>query len=138
MKFFKWFKKKEVISRDNHHDLIAIYQELNHQYFKGNLDIPIGWFGTWQPRARRKVLLGSYHLDKKSIKINRVLDHPHVPRYYVAFIIYHEMLHHLYPPIVDRKRRYIHHVEFKRMERRFHEYEKALDYGKNHRHLWFQ
>lgn len=138
MKFFKWFRKKSLETRGAHHDLQSIYDEMNVLYFEGNVHLPINWFGTWEPRAKRKVLLGSYDLDRQCIKINRLLDHPHVPRFYVAFVVYHEILHHLYPPIMNKKKRSIHHPAFKKMERQFHDYEKAKDYAKQSKQMWFK
>ena len=37
--------------------------------------------------------MGSYSVEDRLIRIHPTLDRPDVPRYYVAWIVYHEMLH---------------------------------------------
>lgn len=141
MIFFKWWKRSSqsssLVVPEDCHDLMAIYHQINQRYFEGKIDIPISWFGAKTARARCKVLLGSYHLDKKCIKINRILDRPDVPHYYISFIVYHEMLHHLFPPVMTKKRRKIHHPRFKVEERRFEEYDLAMHFARCHKNLWF-
>jgi len=53
------------------------------------------------------------------IVINRLLDHSSVPRYYVEFVVFHELLHELMP--TSRQcGRWVHHPpEFRRRERQF-------------------
>jgi len=141
MFFFKWWKSKKALREPSLegqcHNLELIYQQINHQYFEGKIDLPIAWFGERVAKARCKVRLGSYHLEKKKIKIHRLLDQPHVPHFFISFIVYHEILHHLFPPIMVNNRRKIHHPQFKKEERRFQEYELARHFAKNNKKLWF-
>jgi hypothetical protein len=64
------------------------------------------------------------------IRINPILDSRSVPRYFLEFIVYHEMLH---ADIGIKKgvvRRIIHSSEFKKREKLFKHYEKAINWEK--------
>lgn len=110
-----------------HHNLKAIFDELNAEYFEGTIGARI----TWGPRTRRKagresIKLGSYSVEEQLIRIHPVLDALDVPRFFVAWIIYHEMLHEVHDmPIVDGRRVY-HTPEFRRAEARFEHYAEAV------------
>ena len=72
------------------------------------------------------------------MKINRVLDQPDIPDYYISFIVYHEMLHHVAPPIIQRfRKRQIHHQEFKDLEKKFLEYPLVKEFKKISKMRWF-
>lgn len=110
-----------------HHNLKAIFDELNAEYFEGGIEARI----TWGPRTRRKagresIKLGSYSVEEQLIRIHPVLDAADVPRFFIAWIIYHEMLHEVHDmPIVDGRRVY-HTPEFRRAEARFEHYAEAV------------
>lgn len=114
-----------------HYNLSQIYEKINNHYFEGKLDLKISWFGNHQSTARRRVILGSYNHQNGLIKINRVLDHSHIPDHFISFIVYHEMLHHVLPPLKGRyRRRRIHHSEFSAREKQFEEYALAKEFRK--------
>jgi len=70
--------------------------------------------------------LGSFTAELKLIKIHRFLDQEFIPKTYVKFIIYHEMLHYVAPPVVKKwARRKIHHAHFLAREKQFKEYEQV-------------
>ena len=70
--------------------------------------------------------LGSYTQELKLIKIHQFLDQVHIPKEYVKFIVYHEMLHHVVPPVIKKfARRKIHHATFLAHEKQFKEYDKV-------------
>jgi hypothetical protein len=110
-----------------HHNLQEIFDELNERYFDGTIEARI----TWGPRGRRKqsrasIKLGSYTLEDELIRIHPVLDAADVPRFFVEWIIYHEMLHEVHDmPVVDGRRVY-HTSEFRRAEARFEHYAEAV------------
>lgn len=110
-----------------HHNLKAIFDELNAEYFEGAIGARI----TWGPRTRRKagresIKLGSYSVEEQLIRIHPVLDAADVPRFFLAWIIYHEMLHEVHDmPIVDGRRVY-HTPAFRRAEARFEHYAEAV------------
>lgn len=96
-------------------DLVERFERLNREYFHGLMARPeLGWSvtgGRWE--------LGHYDRSHHTIVLNRMLDHPSVPEYVVDYVLYHEMLHLVFP--VERKggRRCVHPPEFRARE---HEY----------------
>jgi len=110
-----------------HHNLQSIFDEVNEAYFDGAIEARI----TWGPRTRRKkardsIKLGSYTLEDALIRIHPVLDAEDVPRFFVAWIVYHEMLHEIHDmPVVDGRRVY-HTAEFRRAEAQFDHYTEAV------------
>jgi hypothetical protein len=110
-----------------HHNLQAIFDELNARYFAGGVKARI----TWGPRAKRQrgresIKLGSYSVEEQLIRIHPVLDASDVPAFFVAWIIYHEMLHEVHDmPIVDGRRVY-HTQAFRRAEAQFEHYAEAV------------
>lgn len=110
-----------------HFNLQELFDELNARYFGGTIEARI----TWGPRSRRKpgresIKLGSYSLEERLIRVHPVLDAADVPRFFVEWIIYHEMLHEVHDmPIVDGRRVY-HTPEFRRAEALFDRYAEAV------------
>jgi hypothetical protein len=136
MKLFRWFSKKKPKARlsthNHHHDLKLIYEQVNNDYFQGKVLLPVTWFGSRTRRPKRRFRFGSYNLQTTTVKIHRMLDDPSVPDYCVAFILYHEMLHHVLPPLkLKGGRRKIHHPAFVLREKEFREYALAQDFLKN-------
>jgi hypothetical protein len=88
-------------TRGERHDLVAILAELNEDYFGGTLsDVLVTWGRrTSQARARKSIKLGSYSAVERLVRVHPVLDKPWVPRYFVSFIVYHELLHHVVPAL---------------------------------------
>ena len=74
----------------------------------------------------RKRTLGSYSERSHTIRINPVLDKRTVPCYVVAYVVYHEMLHAAMGISRHGGRRIVHSREFRRKEKLFKEYEKAM------------
>jgi hypothetical protein len=110
------------------HDLAAIFAGVNERYFgSGITDVLIGWGRNARPRKanRNAIKLGSYSALERSIVIHPVLDRPWVPRYFVSYIVYHELLHHVIPSGVLGGRRVLHPPEFAQREREFRQYERA-------------
>jgi len=133
--FVRFFRKKRMKTlvlrpQGTHYNLKEIYHRINAEYFDNSLDLGITWQGNRNCRPRRSIRLGSYHPHKQMIKIHRILDRPDVPDYFVASIVYHEMLHHVLPPLhfVNRRRR-VHHRAFLEKEKEFKEYQLAQEFG---------
>jgi hypothetical protein len=143
-KLFKSFRAKrsprKIILRTEgqHYNLQEVYNRVNQQYFEGKVDLQITWFGPKKSRYQRRVILGCYHRDKRLVKINRILDQSDIPDYYISFIVYHEMLHHVAPPIIQRfRKRQIHHPEFKALEKKFQDYALVKEFRKASKSRWF-
>jgi hypothetical protein len=120
------------------YNLQEIYNEINRDYFKGKLKLLITWFGEPRSRNRSRIAFGLYHDTLKLIKINRILDKNSIPCYLIAYVIYHEMLHHVCPPFIDEDGvSRIHNEEFKRRELAFSHYHHAIQWIRENRQNLF-
>jgi len=107
------------------HDLRELFDEVNREYFGGRISAAITW-GAGRTRLWvRKRTLGSYCGTSGLIRINPVLDNNRTPRYFVKYVIYHEMLHADMGIHKIGERRSIHPAEFRRREKLFRDYERA-------------
>lgn len=130
-RFFTRPRKVVLYPIGNHHQLEEILSRVNHEYFEGKLNLKIRWFNRRFKTSPRQVVLGSYHHRSQLIRISSYLDQPHVPDYFVAYIVYHEALHHVLPPVRGKRgKRSIHHSEFKTYEKKFKQYALAKEFSK--------
>jgi hypothetical protein len=112
-----------------HHDLRDIFQAVNQRYFDGQVTLNVSWARKQAARPsadRRSIKLGSYTSRDRLIRVHPALDAAFVPRYFLEYIVYHEMLHHVLPPKLQNGRRELHGPEFLARERQFHDYRAAL------------
>jgi predicted metal-dependent hydrolase len=108
------------------HDLQAMFDQLNHEYFGGALQARITWGSAPRRlRPRRSIKMGSFAVEDRLIRIHPVLDDPGVPNYFVAWIVFHEMLHGKFEVVRKGDRRCFHSKEFLAEERTFRDYERA-------------
>lgn len=117
----------ELEHRGEHHNLRAILHDVRQLLDGHGLDdVHI----TWGRRGRgsKSIRFGSYDFDRNLIRIHPALDRDWVPRFFVEFIIYHELLHAIFPPETGEGRRRVHTKEFRAMERRFPRYQKAMEW----------
>ncbi|MGB8933370.1 MAG: hypothetical protein WCC48_19160 [Anaeromyxobacteraceae bacterium] len=115
-----------VQPRGRAHDLQAIFDRINAAHFGGAIEARIGWGPVRVGDRRRTVKTGVYLEEGRLIRIHPSLDRPEVPEFYVAFIVFHEMLHQAVPAREVNGRRVVHGVEFRRRERSWHDFERAL------------
>ena len=111
-----------------HHDLDEIYAEVNDVYFDGLVDARICWGNEGRAKGRKRstIKLGSYSAQERLVRIHPRLDQAFVPRYFIAFVVFHEMLHHVMPATRVAGRRALHPPEFRTRERAFRQYDKAI------------
>lgn len=143
-----------LFAKGDHHDLLGLFNDLNARYFDGACHALITWGKKTRRKSReprRAIRLGSYSSLERVIRIHPALDRSWVPRYFVAYIVYHEMLHHMIPsargtsrtasanilssrgvPDFASARRTLHPPEFLERERQFRNYERALDWERRH------
>jgi len=121
-----------------HHDLRAIFDELNVGYFGGIIDAKITWGRRKRPgkpaRPHKTLTMGSYSVEDRLIRIHPTLDSSDVPRYYLAWIVYHEMLHQKHGIPEQSGRRCYHPPSFLAEERLYDEYERAHRFERQYRH----
>jgi predicted metal-dependent hydrolase len=114
-----------------HHDLQAIYERLNAQMFDGQLEARITWGpGTAKARRRRSIKMGSFAVEDRVIRIHPTLDQDNVPDYFVAWIVFHEMLHGKHEVRRTNGRRRFHTQAFLHEEKTFPDYARACAWEK--------
>lgn len=116
------------------YDLMSLYERLNRLYFDGQLKLEIRWSSRQPTRARRSVVLGQYCDRTKTITISRRLDNPRVPLYFVEYVLFHEMLHSVFPSEKHR----MHSEKFQRYERMHPDFERAIEWEKKSLHILFE
>ncbi len=127
----KYYNLKEVLNR------------INRTYFRGKLRVDIGWMpprgllaaatspsAGHQRRRRKKSLsyiqFATYDEKRRLIRVNPRLDSRRVPRYFMDYVIYHEMLHSVIPSKITPAGRMNYHTpEFREREKLFKDYDRA-------------
>jgi hypothetical protein len=111
------------------HDLAQLLEQVQGTYFGGPIhDVLVTWGrrGPVPEVPRRTIRLGSYSTEERLVRVHPVLDRAWVPRYFVSYILYHELLHHVIPPVKVGRRTVLHPPEFLRRERQFRHYERSI------------
>jgi hypothetical protein len=122
-----------LVTQGSTHDLLALFRKLNETYFGGGVDALITWGRRTSGKTpRRSIKLGSYSAVERLIRIHPALDKPWVPRYFISYIIYHEMLHHVIPSSQGGGRKMLHPPVFRERERLFRDFDRALAWEKAH------
>ncbi len=127
-------KSTPIIFQGICYNLQGMLDKINKFYFDGvlsNLRI------TWAPQkthTRKRVHslnFGSFSYSEQLIRVHPVLDNYFVPKYFIEYIIYHEMLHAIIKPSVSPTGYMCyHHDEFKKREMEFKHYHKAEKWQK--------
>ncbi len=85
---------------------------------------------TWGARRRRKayrsLLLGTYEAEEGLVRIHPVLDQPVVPRFFVRFVVFHELLHAAVDPPERKRRERVHGPVFRRLEQAQRDHARAM------------
>jgi hypothetical protein len=126
-------RKIRLRTAGRHHDLQVIYDRLNAQMFGGGLEARITWGPGGQRddiRRRRSIKMGSFAVEDRVIRIHPALDQESVPDFFVAWIIFHEMLHGKHEVRRANGRRRFHTAEFLAEERTFPDYARACAWEK--------
>jgi len=126
-------------TRGKVHDLREIFDSLNKRCFAGKIRARITWGlrrkPGRKPRSQNSIKMGSYCFIDKLIRIHPSLDRKFVPRYFVEWIVFHEMLHEKHGLRIRRSygwpyRRYrfyrsFHPAAFNAEEKEFEHYERG-------------
>jgi hypothetical protein len=112
-------------ARGRHHDLQAILERVNAEYFGGALEARITWAARLGGLSTHRIAEDGegkpYHL----ITISRGYDGPDVTPEILGGVVYHECLHIAIPPRMEGGRRVVHGRDFRLRERQyahFHEW----------------
>jgi len=120
-------------TRGRHFDLQSIFDDLNRRYFDGAIQARITWGQkSGKPRRRNSIKMGSYSVEERLIRVHRSLDRAFVPRYFVEWIVYHEMLHQVHRATLVNGRRQFHTAAFLVEEARYEQYERARAWERSH------
>lgn len=108
-------------ARGQYYDLEDIFNKVNKDYFNPLLRTPVlGW--SLNKSYRR---LGFYDHERDLIVISQIFDNRKVPQVILEYLMYHEMLHIVFPAKVVNGRRKIHTEEFNQREQEFEAYEQT-------------
>ncbi len=122
-----------LVTRGRYHDLLSLAQRVNGAYFGGAADVLVTWGRA--PRRetpRTTIKLGSYSAVERLVRLHPSLDRTWVPRYFVEFVLFHEMLHHLMPQSRGAGRHMLHPPEFRAREAEFRHYARAVAWERAH------
>lgn len=117
------------------HDLEPLLDEVCETYLGlPSPDLYVTWARRTAPRGRQRktIKLGSYSPAERLIRVHPALDQAWVPRYFVSYILYHELMHDIVPPVRMGQRVLLHPPEFRRREREFRDFERALAWETRH------
>ena len=108
-------------------DLQRMFDRLNARYFNGRVrGYQVKWGRRRRLRPKEYFVFGTIQEEDRVIRINPSLDQPFVPRWFLNYILYHEMLHSVVPDETGPGgRRRVHTDEFNRRERQFRGYARA-------------
>ena len=118
------------------YDLRAVQSAIRARFLPQCPALQIGWSDRVSPCLMGK-WIAMPHGQPNLVVVNPLLDSPHVPNFYLQYVVFHELLHEVIP--IRRERgRWIHHpVEFRRREREFPLFDRALAWEcGNIGHLW--
>ncbi len=87
-------------------------------------DIRVSW--GRKGSGKRSIRFGSFDFSQRLIRIHPALDEDWVPDFFVEYVVYHELLHGLFPPDESQERRSLHPPEFRRKEKEYPMYEEAI------------
>ena len=122
-----------IFTAGEHYDLREIFDELNARYFGNRIEAAITWGArSGRPRRRNSIKMGSYSVEDRLIRIHRSLDREFVPRFFVAWIVFHEMLHQVHDIRVKNGRREFHSKAFLADEACFELYDQAKVWERRH------
>ena len=114
--------------------LSALFTELNAAFFHNRCQASIRWGRATRPgrRRRRSMQLGCYDFVRREIRIHPALGASFVPRYVVALVVYHEMLHEVFGLTEKGGRRCAHPPEFAVCEQGHPDYARARGWEAAH------
>lgn len=124
-------RRTRIRARGEAHDLSQLQEELCADEFAG-APFPAGpprvTWGRRPSRApRRSLRLGSFDPLENVARVHPVLDQPAVPRSFVRYILFHELLHAALPATGRPDGRTAHHPpEFVSRERAYRGYDEAI------------
>lgn len=122
---------KRLLTRGRCRDLDQVLRKVSREYGLRLPELKITWARRPRRLGRSSIRFGTYNFKSKTVAIHPALDRPEVPDYFVEYIVYHELLHALFPPLPGhRDRETAHSPEFKRFEKKFGQFKEAREFEK--------
>jgi hypothetical protein len=121
-----------LVARGRFFDLREIYDALNARFFGGAIDARIGWGRGPVVRRRRTIRMGVYDHQARTIRLHPALDSREVPRFFVEYIVFHEMLHQAVPGRSRGGRHQHHGPDFRARERAYPDFARATAWEQEH------
>ncbi|MGB0679147.1 MAG: hypothetical protein ACPGUV_05755 [Polyangiales bacterium] len=126
-----------LLAQGRVHDLQPILCEVvDGQETVEGVALPrIGWGRAGQAKrrgGRRSIRLGSYCRQHAAIRIHPALDQGWVPRFFVAYVVFHEWLHHVIPAEQTASGWQSHTAHFRQREQAYPDYARALTWQRAH------
>ena len=108
-------------SEGRYFDLKGIFDKLNAKYFSKTLrGYRIVWGRRRKKRPKSYLVFASIQEEDRVIRVHPLLDAPFVPKWFMEYVLYHEMLHAVVPDEPGPNgRRCVHTERFRQRERRF-------------------
>lgn len=120
----------KIIHQGRFFNLGEIFKQVNQSSFNNEVTATVTWSRHTKGKAR-SIRLGSYRSCCHLIRINPRLDQKFVPLFFIRHVIYHEMLHSIFPRQKTASgRNSIHSKEFRALERKSPDYEAATQWEK--------
>ncbi len=115
-------------ARGRVYDLQRIFDALNRRYFRNRVRAEIVWGRRVKRERKHSIRLGYYCEAERKIVINPALDRGSVPKYFLEWIVFHEMLHQVVGFTTIRGMSVAHTPEFRRREHAFPRYARASEW----------
>ncbi|MGK0216905.1 MAG: hypothetical protein ACI9HE_000378 [Planctomycetota bacterium] len=108
-------------------------QHLAHEFGAELLLPAITWGRRGRSSSRYSLRLGSFDPSMHLIRVHPVLDQLGVPEWFTSFVLFHELLHAVYPPVKTVAGRWIHHGRLFRLCERAHpDFARATKWEREH------
>ena len=126
--------------RGRYFDLKEIFDDLNQRFFEARLRAFVTWGRRTSARSRsRSIHFGSYNWTRQVIRIHPDLDRGFVARNFLESVLFHEMLHVDLGVSRGRDgRRCAHSAEFRRRERAWSGYARAVQWERANLHRFLR
>jgi hypothetical protein len=131
-------RESTLSTRGAHHDLERIAREILEGELRADFGPERGpprltWGRTGARRPRRGLRLGSYDAELALVRIHPALDQAAVPDWFVRYVLFHELLHAVHPPVRSADGRWIRHgTAFREREQAYPDLGRSLAWEKRH------
>src|SRR4029450_4678203 len=103
-------RQLNLLHEGMHFHLRPMFDDLNKRYFRGRLrGYKVRGGRRRKPPPKEYFIFGTIQEQARVIRINRALDQPFVPGWFLRYVLYHEMLHSVVPDkVISQGRRRAH------------------------------